>query len=106
MGRDISHDDSSMVERLIAQLFTSLQFYLAVLNPKVAELLLQSLHLGWRSYLHKGESSTFTVETLGDGCFQDFDSFSSTELDYLFFSHGLGQVEKKEFINLNLMGVV
>jgi hypothetical protein len=64
---EISHNDSTVVEGLIGELFLSFELELFVLDPVVPELLSQLLDLRRRSQLNLSECGLSRDEALTDG---------------------------------------
>lgn len=96
-----SDNHSPVIEDLVAHVLFRLKLDLAVLEPHVAELFLDSLNLLRRAKLDPGKSGFLLVQRHLDLSFQDLHSLVLAELNYLLLGDRLRKVEKHELVGLN-----
>lgn len=95
-----SDNHSPVIKDLIAHVLLRLKLDLAVLEPHVAELFLDSLDLLRGAKLDPGKSGSLLVQRHLDFSFQDLHSLVLAELNYFLLGDRLRKVEKHELVGL------
>ena len=109
MFRDSSDYHCPVVEYFIADVLPGLELYLAVLEPKVAELLFDGLDLLRGAQLDPGEGRSFFVERHLELSLQDLHALKLTKFNDLLLGDRGGEVEEEElvgFYDLRIVQVV
>jgi hypothetical protein len=95
-----------VVKHLIADVLLGLELDLAVLEPEVAELLLEGLDLLRGAQLDPGEGRSLLVERHLQLGLEHLHALVLAELNNLLLGNRGGEVEEKELVRVHYLGVV
>lgn len=101
-----SDNDGSVVEDFIAHVLFPLKLDLAVLEPHVAELVLNSLNLLGGAELNPGKSGSLFIQRHLYLGFQDLHSLVLAEFKDLLLGDGVRKVEKHELVGLYQLRII